>query len=159
VDVQVLRSDEPADAISDPYQIRPMVLAWRDQLSRGLGSNIERPLDWDETAAAPYFTDKPGWDCYSSLLLWAAYSEHPGLSRPRESVEDFTTDAAFQRSSDPGFRTAFAQLLSGVEIWLPPRLRVHVSRGRSHRERAVLRLVCRPFIRARGAQSPNLECH
>jgi hypothetical protein len=119
LDVQVVRANAPTDAITDPEQIRPAILAWRDQLSQGLGSNIDGPFDWDESNAAPYFTDKPAWDCYSSLLLWAAYCEHPKLSRPHDCVEDWTTDAAFQRSSAQNFKTGFSQLLRDVEIWLP----------------------------------------
>ncbi len=119
LEVQMVRNNLPADAITDPDQIRPAILSWRDQLSRSLGSNIQAPLDWDETQEAPYFTDKPAWDCYASLLLWAAYSEHPELPRPRDCIEDWTTDAAFQRSADPKFKTAFSHLLRDVEIWLP----------------------------------------
>ncbi len=119
LDVQVIRGNAPADAMTNPAEIRPAVLFWRDQLSQSLGSDIDGSLDWDETDAAPYFTDKPAWDCYSSLLLWAAYAEHPSLSRPHDYIDDWTTDAAFRRSSDPNFKTAFSQLLRDVEIWLP----------------------------------------
>jgi hypothetical protein len=118
-DVEVVRANAPADAVTDPNEIRAAVLSWRDQLSQGLATNIDCPLDWDETSDAPYFTDKPAWDCYSSLLLWAAYCEHPKLSRPFVCVEDLASDAAFQRSTDLSFATSFPQLLRDVEIWLP----------------------------------------
>ena len=117
--VQVVRLNSPVDAITDPNQIQPTILSWRDKLSQSLGSNIDSPLDWDETDTAPYFTDKPAWDCYSSLLLWAAYSEHPELPRPHDCIEDWTSDIAFQRSIDPNFKSSFPQLLRDVEIWLP----------------------------------------
>ncbi|HXY33098.1 MAG TPA: hypothetical protein VEI07_02660, partial [Planctomycetaceae bacterium] len=119
IPVVVVRANEPADAITDPEVIRPAILSWRDQLSQALGANITTPLDWDESDRAPYFTDKPAWDSYSSLLLWAAYSEHPTLPRPQDCVEDWTTDPAFRRSADLNFKTEFSQLLRGVEIWLP----------------------------------------
>jgi hypothetical protein len=118
VGYQMIRTNVASDAVTDADQIRHAVLSWRDQLSQGLGSNIDHPLDWDETATAPYFTDKPAWDCYSSLLLWAAYSEHSGLLRPVDCVEDWTKDVAFKKSSHARFKTAFSQLLD-VEIWLP----------------------------------------
>jgi len=79
----VQRSHGP-DAVTDPEQIRPSIVAWRDQLSAGLGDNLDRPLDWDESASAPYFTDKPAWDGYAALLLWASYADHPDLKNPRE---------------------------------------------------------------------------
>ena len=117
--LEVLSADRPSDVVTDPEQIRPAVLAWRDQLSQGFGANIDGLLDWDETDSAPYFTDKPAWDCYSSLLLWAAYSEHPEMRRPRDAVEDWTKDAALRRSADPDSGTAFPHLMRNVEIWLP----------------------------------------
>ena len=114
------QSDEPAaDDVSDPEEIRPAVLAWRDQLTQALGESIESPLDWDESDTAPYFTDKPTWDCYASFVLWAAYSEHPDLPVPTELVGDWTEDPAFRRSADPSYETAFPQLVRDVEIWLP----------------------------------------
>jgi hypothetical protein len=118
-EVQVVRANDDEEAITDPEEIRPGVVAWRDQLSQALGNNISRPLDWDESASAPYFTDKPAWDSYGSLLLWAAYSEHPKLQRPTECVEDLDEDPAYQFSSNLEFKTAYSQLLRDVEIWLP----------------------------------------
>lgn len=119
IPVKVVRPNEPEDAITDPDEIRSDVIAWRENLSRELESYLSEPLDWDESPRSPYFTDKPGWDCYSSLLLWAAYSEHPDLVCPKECVEDWTKDEAFRRSSDPEFDTNYPSLLSNTEIWLP----------------------------------------
>jgi hypothetical protein len=119
IEMQMIRPEPAPDVITDPDIIRPAVIAWREGLSEGLGSNLDGPLDWDESAKAPYFTDKPAWDCFSSLLLWAAYAEHPELTCPDEPVEDYTTDPAYQASNDPDAACAFSQLLRGVKIWLP----------------------------------------
>jgi len=35
---------------------------------------------------AEYATDKPAWDCYGALVLWAAYDELPTPSR-RETAK------------------------------------------------------------------------
>ena len=118
--VTVIRPNAPdEDIVTDQDTIRAAVTVWRDNLSQGLGDNLEGPLTWDETPESPYFTDKPAWDCYSSLLLWAAYLEHPDLKRPSACVEDWTTDEAYQRSSAEDFQTEFPTLLRGTEIWLP----------------------------------------
>jgi hypothetical protein len=117
--VDVVRPNEPEDAVADPNEIRADVLAWRESLSKGLGGNLSGPLDWDESPESPYFTDKPAWDCYSSLLLWAAYSEHPDLVRPVDCIEDWTKDEAYGRSADREFRTRYPALLRNTEIWLP----------------------------------------
>jgi hypothetical protein len=80
--VQVVRANEPKNVVTDPEQVRSAVVGWRQGLSTGLAQHITAPLDWDESGFTPYFTDKPAWDCYGALLLWAAYSEHGDLKRP-----------------------------------------------------------------------------
>jgi hypothetical protein len=119
VPLQIVRANaNPADAIRDPDTIRPVVKQWRDQLSESLAEHLPKPLDWNEEPDAPYLTDKPAWDCYSDLLLWAAYSEHPDLVRPEDSVEDFGHDPAYAMSTAKDFRSRYSHLLE-VEWWLP----------------------------------------
>jgi hypothetical protein len=118
--VEVIRRPaDPPDAIRDPEQIRPLVLQWRNSLNEGLGDNLESPLGWDEGPDSPYFTDKPAWDCYTSLLLWAAYEEHPEFKRPVEYVGDFSKDPAFVASTARDYNTRYPNLLRDVEVWLP----------------------------------------
>jgi hypothetical protein len=117
----------PAEEIARPEEIRSGVLGWRNALNRGLVSHLRGPLDWDESAASPYFTDKPGWDCYGALVLWAAYAEHPDLQRPSKNplcrpdrtTGDWRDDPAFRRSTAAGVATRYDQLLDGAEVWLP----------------------------------------
>ena len=97
-DVHIVRPANDEDAITDPKVVRPAVLEWRNSISEGLGDNLKEQLDWDESDDAPYFTDKPAWDGYGSLLLWAAYSEHPELTRPAAATEDWDPYPAFQKS-------------------------------------------------------------
>ena len=117
--LNVLRPNEPEDIVTDLDTIRAAVCTWRDNLSSGLGDNIDEPFNWDESAESPYFTDKPAWDCYSSLLVWSAYLEHPDLVRPAACVEDWTKDEAYLRSSSKDFQTEYPALLRSTEIWLP----------------------------------------
>jgi hypothetical protein len=117
--IEVVRPEKPSDAITDPDQIHELVTLWRDQLTKALGDNISMPLSWDERVDAPYFTDKPAWDCYGHLLLWAAYDEHPEMERPHDAVEDWPKDPAYEASRAEGYQTLFPQLLGGVEMWLP----------------------------------------
>jgi hypothetical protein len=110
VPLQIVRSQkDPADAIRDPGAIPPVVKQWRDQLSESLSEHLSAPLDRNEEPDAPYFTDKPAWDCYSDLPLWAAYSEHPDLVRPKDSVEDFGHDPAYAMSTAKGFQVTPAR--------------------------------------------------
>lgn len=131
-EVRIVRPERPEgaeDVVTDPVQIRDAVLAWRRGLSAGLAAHLSSPLDWDEGAGTPYFTDKPAWDCYGALVLWAAYCEHPELSRPtgnplcaaNRTAGDWRGDPAYRRSVAEGFATRFGQLLRGAEVWLPAR--------------------------------------
>ena len=100
--------------------IRAAVLRWRDGLSRWLGDRLAGPLDWDESAPAPCFTDKPGWDGYGGALLLAAHDEHPELPPPAVVSADWPDDPAYQAASARGAGSRYAQLLT-PELWLPCR--------------------------------------
>jgi hypothetical protein len=100
--------------------IRAAVVRWRDGLSRWLGDRLAGPLDWDESAPAPCFTDKPGWDGYGGALLLAAHDEHPELPPPARVSADWPDDPAYQAASAPGAGSRYHQLLT-PELWLPCR--------------------------------------
>ena len=68
---------------------------------------------------APYFTGRPGWDGFGSLVLWAAYAEHPALRRPASLPEEWDNDPALVRSNVAGFRSRYSHLVRNVELWLP----------------------------------------
>ncbi len=114
-----LRPGAPSDAAKAQDRIRPTVIAWRTALAKALGARIEAPLDWDETETAPWFTHRPGWDGFGSLVLWAAYAEHPTLRRPETLPEEWDHDAALTRSTATGFRSRYSHLVRNVEMWLP----------------------------------------
>lgn len=119
MELQVIRQQpEPSEATRDPEQIRPVVLAWRDSLSAGLKDHLSTSLEWDESSAAQYFTDKPTWDCYGDLLLWAAYDEQPELHRPEQHVADWSTDAAYQLILQQSIPSRYTHLYE-VALWLP----------------------------------------
>ena len=111
-------------ARSDPVgkeseRIRKAVLAWRDGMKRALRGTSTEPLDWAETTEAPWFTGRPGWDGFGSLVLWAAYAEQPGLRRPAALPEEWDDDPALVRSNADGFRSRYSHLVRNVELWLP----------------------------------------
>jgi len=116
---QIARPGGSADRRKDPQKIGSAIEAWRSTLSASLANNIARPLDWDETVAAPYFTGRPGWDGFGSLVLWAAYAENPALRRPDILPEEWDNDPALIRSNASGFRSRYSHLVRNVELWLP----------------------------------------
>lgn len=120
MEVQVERPGAPSDAAAGWDEVRDAVLAWRESLSAALEPHLGTPLDWPEEEEAPWFTDKPAWDCYGALLVRAAYVEHPTLRPPAALTEDdWSTDPAYRASCAPGSKTRFPALLHDVELWLP----------------------------------------
>lgn len=118
MEMRVIRQNDPDDAIRDPDVIRTSVVAWRDGISASLAAHLKVPLDWDEGSGSPYFTDKPTWDCYSDLLLWAAYQEQPELIRPEGHVDDWSTDPAYRLSTHADAVSSYTHLWD-VSLWLP----------------------------------------
>jgi hypothetical protein len=111
-----MRRDDPA---RDRERIRAAVLAWRDGVGRALQPHLGAPLDWSEAADAPWFSGRPGWDGFGSLVLWAAYAEQPALRRPPSLPEEWDDDPALVRSNAEGFRSRYSHLVRNVELWLP----------------------------------------
>jgi hypothetical protein len=107
------------DAGKDSERIRNAVLAWRDGMQRALRPHLSEPLDWAETTEAPWFTGRPGWDGFGSLVLWAAYAEQPSLRRPAALPEEWDDDPALVRSNADGLRSRYSHLVRNVELWLP----------------------------------------
>jgi hypothetical protein len=114
-----VRSARPADESKSVDRIRARVIAWRAALAKALGDRFSGPLEWDETEAAPWFTHRPGWDGFGSLVLWAAYAEHPTLRLPEILPEEWDNDLALMRSTAEGFRSRYSHLVHNVEMWLP----------------------------------------
>src|SRR5262245_17676623 len=84
----------------DAARVQPAVVAWREALAAALGDQVVILADWDESADAPHFTGRPGWDGFGSLVLWAAYAEHPALRRPDSLPEEWDDDPALVRSNN-----------------------------------------------------------
>ena len=110
-------SPQPTGRQRDVETVRPAVLAWRDTLATSFGSSVVMGLDWDEASDAPHFTGRPGWDGFGSLVLWAAYAEHPALRRPDRLPEEWDDDPALLRCNAGGSR--YSHLVGNVELWLP----------------------------------------
>ncbi len=99
------------------------ILEWRAGLARELNSYIPGGLIWSEESSAPYFTDKPDWNGYGALVLWAAYAEQPQLIRPIE-IEDWSESPVLNASQANEFSSQFPSLVKGVELWLPCQFKI-----------------------------------
>lgn len=107
--------DEGPPPASD---VRQAVAAWQTGMNSGLAENGLPAIEWSEADEQPYFTDRPGWEGYSALQLWAAYAERPGASPPFELPESWADDstwlAVIEQESDIHFRTILQ-----ASVWLP----------------------------------------
>jgi hypothetical protein len=117
------------DAVTDPADVESAIVAWRQGLSNGLAKHLSAPLHWPEGMGPPYFTDKPAWDCYSALLVWAAHEEQGDPQLPDVAPADWTTDPAVKRSQADAFESRYGQLLGDTELWLPGRFNFTFSAG------------------------------
>ena len=99
-------------------EVLEVVTQWRSGLNEALGSNLQEPLTWLESAVGEYFTDKPGWEGYANLALLAAHDEHRDLPRPEIAATEFANDQAWQASTREGFRSKYVTILL-PELWLP----------------------------------------
>ncbi|MEA2489883.1 MAG: hypothetical protein QOH21_1675 [Acidobacteriota bacterium] len=86
---------------------------WQQQLARQLGT----PVSWPEDPDILYFTDRPGWDGYGALLLWAAYEEVADATRPK-TAEGWTDDPVYCAATEAA-GSRYRHLMAGAELWIP----------------------------------------
>ena len=91
---------------------------WRQSLNEALAARLKEPLDWPEDNDGDYFTDKPGWEAYGALMLWAAHEEHPEFETPEILPEDWVADPAHELSLPEDSLTRYPTLLR-CDFWLP----------------------------------------
>lgn len=99
-------------------EIRDAVGHWRRAMNEGLGANLDEPIAWGEGDNQPYLSRRPAWDGYSALLLWAAYSTCPEMSRPRHLPSSWADDPAYQKATAKQSHVPFPNILI-ASMWLP----------------------------------------
>jgi hypothetical protein len=99
-------------------EVRAAVRAWLQAMNTALAPHGCSPVEWVEADNQPYFTDRPGWPGYSALLVWAAHAEHSELPLPTSVPESWADDPAFQKSTEPNFKTNYRAILE-PQLWLP----------------------------------------
>jgi hypothetical protein len=98
-------------------EVQEAVAHWRAALMNGLRENAPADLDWNEGRDAPYFTDRPGWDGYSALVLMAACvaCKEPF---PKKIPKDALASDILARTLSPNFHGGFRSITQ-VQLWLP----------------------------------------
>ena len=106
---------------ADWNEVAEAVVHWRNAINAALGDNLPAPLDWDESHDAPYFTDRPGYDGYGALLVWAAHAER-GTTPPESYDGEWFSDEAFLECSKPTEGQKYRPITCG-SLWLPGEFR------------------------------------
>lgn len=94
--------------------------AWRDALADYLHDEFGCELYWEENNDTAYFTDKPDWDGYGAVLLWALCTEQ-GIAPPDllQPGWDYTEDGVYQQFLNAPYDTAYPALLCDAQLFLP----------------------------------------
>lgn len=108
-------SEEPMD----PVAVQQVVESWRDFVLNAVRQEgQESYLPWVEDNEKPYYTDKPDWEAWAALKLYAAcklYGEAvPAVFKKHGTFEDY--DIAARIADDPN---ANWSLFLGAVLWLP----------------------------------------
>lgn len=100
-------------------EARSIISPWMQKLRQSAAKSGITVREWDEHTN-DYFTDKPAWDCYDALRLWAARDEHPAgfLSRLRPA-RGIDADPSLKKSVALASNGRYHQIVSGAEFWLP----------------------------------------
>jgi hypothetical protein len=111
----IYASEDPGPANWEDVQ--KVVGLWKADLVRGLGPQAPADLDWDESRSAPYFTDRPGWDAYTALVLLAACTAC-GEPMPERLPEDALVADVVLRTHHSEMRRAHRSITL-AQLWLP----------------------------------------
>ena len=111
----IYSAQDPGPAKWDDVQAA--VGHWKTALVRGLGENAPKDLNWSEDRDAPYFTDRPGWDGYSALVLMAA-STATNTPLPEKLPKDSLTSDVLVRTQATAFQGAYRSITQ-TQLWLP----------------------------------------
>ena len=98
---------------SDPVAV---VNTWMASLRQHAG--VETTFAWDDAPDGEYFTDKPAWDCYGALVLWAAYDENPPKERLSTATDQWSADTAYAIAST-NRSSRYRHLVANTEVWIP----------------------------------------
>ncbi|WP_442511090.1 hypothetical protein SH528x_002755 [Novipirellula sp. SH528] len=113
---QMIGPDGPPQA-ANWDEVAEAVTHWKAAINNGLGSSISEAIDWDESPNAPYFTDRPGYEGYGALLVWAAHAER-GTQPPTSYDGEWFSDEAFLECSVPKKGQKYRPIIC-ASTWLP----------------------------------------
>lgn len=79
-------------------EVHELVELWVSDLQAKIANSGGSLCNWDELENTPYYSDKPDFEGYWSLIIWAAYLSKPTDTRPRSfcSMEELLANQVYQ---------------------------------------------------------------
>ncbi|MES2566279.1 MAG: hypothetical protein V4565_05400 [Bacteroidota bacterium] len=113
-----INSNDVAQEEIDIEEVKEICIDWRNNIISAIKEHIENPTIWTEDNEKEYYTDKPNWDCYGALIMFALFSEQSTIP-PKEYDENWGESEVYTKASSEDYETSYQQLVKGCEIWLP----------------------------------------
>lgn len=113
-----VNSNEDNQDELDTEEVQSICIDWRNNIIDAVKEHIENPTVWTENNEKEYYTDKPDWDCYGALIMYALYNEQ-SIDPPINFDENWTESEVYVKACSEDYETSFQQLVKGCEIWLP----------------------------------------
>ena len=100
---------ETADAISE----------WQLELAYTLTRHGVIDFGWAEHRSLAYRVDRPDWDGWGALRLWAALLHEDSPAKPDRLPEDWQESPILATYANADAESAFPHLLQDISMWLP----------------------------------------
>ena len=100
---------ETADAISE----------WQLELAYTLTRHGVIDFGWAEHRSLAYRVDRPDWDGWGALRLWAALLHDDAPAVPERLPENWQDSPLLAAYANPDAESAFPHLLQDISMWLP----------------------------------------
>lgn len=92
---------------------------WQLELGYTLTRHGVLDFGWAEHRTLQYRADRPDWDGWGALKLWAAYLHDPVAQPPERLPQDWQDAPPLLRYASPEAESAFPHLLQDISLWVP----------------------------------------
>lgn len=117
--VRAPQNEVPEGQEVPPEEIEKDVAEWQEYMISALKRlGIETAEKWNDDNVKPYYTEKPDWDAFGALLIYAS-AKLLGEKFPEEFPKnmDFCNCELFKKAMENGFSSW--SLFAGVCHWIP----------------------------------------
>ena len=107
------------ETVTDPAKVEEVVCAWRDFVVSQLDEKRSGTFSlWEENNTKEYYTDKPDWEAYGALILYAASKVFDEtLQKNVKRNWDFGSHPLIKKAlKDPEHKWS---LFKGATLWIP----------------------------------------